>query len=311
MLTIVRPGLLTLIQDGGRWGWQHLGVPVSGPMDPFSFRLANRLVGNADHEAALEITMKGPEVGFQDGALIAIAGAHLTARLSGVEVPINTPVSVQREQVLTFGERRRGARAYLAVRGGLDVPVVLGSRSSSIQAGLPGLAGRALRAGDVVAVGGRAQRPISPDVRVDDTPHSRRPAVLRVLAGPDDARFSRQALARFFMTIYKLSVQSNRMGYRLEGSTIALRDGGQMLSEASPLGSVQVPPSGEPILLMADRQTTGGYARIATVITADLPVAGQLAPGEELRFEECSQEAALMALQWQEAFLRQVGRVAS
>jgi antagonist of KipI len=310
MLTILRPGLLTLIQDGGRWGWQHLGVPVSGPMDAFSFRLANRLVGNADNEAGLEITLKGPEIRFEEPAVVAVTGAHLTATLLGVEMPLNEPLPVSKDHVLAFGARRFGARAYLAVRGGLDVPLVLGSRAASIQAGLPGLAGRALRAGDVLPIGARARRPIFREMAVEGVPDTRRPAVLRVLPGPDERRFSRSARAGFLGATYRLSPQSNRMGYRLEGQPVDVRGAGQMVSEASPIGSVQVPPSGEPILLMADRQTTGGYARIATVITADLPIAGQLAPGEGVRFEECSQEVAIEALGRQEAFLRLVDSTA-
>jgi antagonist of KipI len=303
MLTVIKPGMLTTIQDGGRWGWQHLGVPVSGPMDPFSFGLANGLVGNDPNEAALEVTLKGPELRFDAHAVVAVTGADLSASLGGDELPVNEAVTVPAGSSIRFGERRFGARTYLAVRGGLDVQLVLGSRSASIDAGLPGLAGRRLQAGDRLPIGGRGRRPVPREIAVDLVRDRRRPAVLRVLPGPDELRFERSARDRFLESVYRIAPQSNRMGYRLEGAALQVRGAGQMLSEGTPVGSIQVPPSGDPILLMADRQTTGGYARIATVIAADLPIAGQLAPGEDLRFELCSIDDALNALRMQQAFL--------
>jgi antagonist of KipI len=278
-------------------------VPVSGPMDPFSFGLANGLVGNDPNEAALEVTLKGPELRFDARAVVAVTGADLSASLGGDELPVNEAVTVPAGGSIRFGERRFGARTYLAVRGGLDVQIVLGSRSASIDAGLPGLAGRRLQAGDRLPIGGRGRRPVPREIAVDLVRDRRRPAVLRVLPGPDELRFERAARDRFLESVYRIAPQSNRMGYRLEGAALQVHGAGQMLSEGTPVGSIQVPPSGDPILLMADRQTTGGYARIATVIAADLPIAGQLAPGEGLRFELCSIDGALNALRMQQAFL--------
>jgi antagonist of KipI len=306
-ISVRRPGLLTTVQDAGRFGLQHLGVPPSGPMDPLSFRLANLVAGNDEAEAALEVTVTGPELRFQSDAVIAICGADLSPMIDGREVPLNEAVSVARGATLEFGARRNGTRAYVAVRGGIDVPVVLGSRATSLQAQLPGLAGRALRAGDVLPIGGRVERDVEPDVEIEMTRDQTRPAVLRFVAGPDSDRFPADAIEGLASGAYRIAPQSNRMGYRLEGAPVLPVERGELLSEASPSGTIQVPPSGQPILLMADRQTSGGYPRIGTVITADLPVAGQLAPGDEIRFERCDRETAVAALRAQEAFLRLVG----
>lgn len=310
MIAVLRPGMLTTVQDGGRFGLQHLGVPPAGPMDPLSFRLANLVAGNDAYEAALEATLVGPELRFDVDATIAISGADLGARAGEAAVPLNTPVRLARGATLAFAARRHGARAYVAVRGGLDVPPVLGSRATSLQARLPGLAGRALRAGDTLAIGDRVRGGEEPDFTIETARDTTRPAVLRFLPGPDGERFDDGAMDRLTSGTYRIAPESNRMGYRLEGAAIAPRHDGHLLSEAAPLGSIQVPPSGQPILLMADRQTSGGYPRIGTVISADIPVAGQLAPGEEIRFEPCDRATALAALGAQEAFLRLVGGAA-
>jgi antagonist of KipI len=307
MITVVRAGLQTTIQDAGRAGLQHLGVPPAGPMDPWSFRLANVLVGNAPGDAALEVTLAGPELRFDAGMLIAVCGADLEASVGRSAVPLNEPFAVEPGSALAFGERRHGARAYVAVRGGIDVPAVLGSRATSLQARLPGLAGRALRAGDRLPVGDRARRGVETDVMIELGRDVTRPALLRILPGPDLDRLGPDALDRLTQATYRIAPQSNRMGYRLDGPAILPRAGGRLLSEASPLGSIQVPPGGRPILLMADRQTTGGYPRIGTVITADIPVAGQLAPGDLLRFETTDRATAVAQLRAQAAFLRLVG----
>jgi biotin-dependent carboxylase-like uncharacterized protein len=298
---------MTTVQDWGRFGFQHLGVPPSGPMDPWSFRLANLAAGNEEGQAVLEATLKGPELRFDRDAVFAIAGADLSASLEGVPVVANVPVSARAGSILAFGERRSGARAYVAVRGGIDSPIVLGSRAASLQAGLPGLAGRPVKAGDVLQIcdPGRAGR--GKDLSHIQLPPRSVPAVLRFLEGPDIDRFEPAAVSRLTASVYHIAPQSNRMGYRLEGPVIDVREAGGLLSEASPIGSIQVPPSGQPILLMADRQTTGGYPRIGTLITADLPVAGQLAPGEALRFQRCTREEALAALRRQQDLLREAG----
>jgi biotin-dependent carboxylase-like uncharacterized protein len=279
-------------------------------MDPLSFRLANLVAGNDQAEAALEVTLTGPELRFQSEAVVAICGADLSATIDGRDVPLNEAVSVAREATLKFGARRSGTRAYVAVRGGIDVPVVLGSRATSLQAWLPGVAGRPLRAGDVLPIGRRIASGVESDVVIEIDRDQTRPAVLRFIAGPDADRFPADAIDRLSSATYRIAPQSNRMGYRLEGPPIEPRERGELLSEASPTGTIQVPPSGQPILLMADRQTSGGYPRIGTVITADVPVAGQLAPGEEIRFERCDRDTAVAALGLQAALLRLAGGTA-
>ena len=298
-ITVVRPGLLTTVQDGGRWGHQHQGVPTAGPMDAFSFRLANRLAGNHDWDAGLEITLLGPELLFDDEAIVAIAGADLSA-----SVPMGQACRIARGQALRFGERKSLTRAYLAVRGGIDIPPVLGSRSTSLPSGLPGLAGRPLRAGERLAIGS-AREPRAALRRSRLTrPAPADPLPVRFLWGPDRDRFTAADADAFVSQVFRISPNSNRMGYRLEGAALNVDPhAGRMLSESTPIGSIQVPPSGQPIVLMADRQTAGGYARIGTVISADLPLAGQLAPGETLRFVPCNMAAALAALQDQERML--------
>lgn len=303
MISVLRPGMLTTIQDRGRWGWQHLGVPVAGPMDPFSFRLANLLVGNDEWAPALEITLMGPQLRVERDLVVALTGADLTASL-----PSMTPTRVPGGTVIRFGARRALTRAYLAVKGGIEATVVLGSRSASLSARLPGLAGRALRAGDVLAVG--IDHSSVPNVHASAFPDAPRTGTMvRFLWGPDRDQFSDAAAAALVNTTFTVSHESNRMGYRLLGTGIEVSGAGQVLSEGSPVGSIQVPPSGHPILLMADRQTTGGYARIGTVITADLRVAGQLGPGDEIRFQPCEREEALAALRAQEDVLEQLRAV--
>ncbi len=303
MITIVRPGMLTTIQDRGRWGYQHLGIPPAGPMDALSFRLANVLLGNDEWAPALEVTLIGPELRADRDLIVAVAGADLSA-----SIPLATPTPLAAGEVLRFGARRALTRAYVAIAGGIDVPAVLGSRASSLSARLPGLAGRPLRAGDTLKGG---QSPFSAS-KGGLSPFSAlyrgTPAALRFIWGPDRERFTDRTADAFVDAVYTLSTESNRMGYRLAGPAINIEGGGQVLSEATPMGSIQVPPSGLPILLMADRQTTGGYARIGTVISADLPAAGQLGPGDTVRFTPCTSEEARAALVAQEQFLQQLRR---
>lgn len=299
MISVLRPGMLTTVQDRGRWGWQHLGVPPAGPMDAFSFRLANVLVGNDEWTAALEITLIGPQLRAERDLTVAVTGADLTA-----SIPLLTATRVTKGTLLHFGARRALTRAYLAVKGGIDTPPVLGSRAASLSARLPGLAGRALRAGDALPVGLEKGTTL---VSHGGVPAQREQVTeLRFIWGPDHDRFGDRAAELLVSTTFTLSTDSNRMGYRLQGAALDVREGGQALSEGSPMGSIQVPPSGQPILLMADRQTTGGYARIGTVITADFHRAGQLGPGDELRFRPCDRAEALETLREQETALREM-----
>lgn len=295
-LKVLKPGLLTTVQDVGRWGFQHEGVPVAGPMDLVSHRLANLLVGNDPHAALLEITIVGPVLAFESEALFACTGAEFDLWLDGQLVSNSVVCQAQSGSVLRFGSRRVGARAYLAFAGGIDVPAVLGSRATHLVSKLGGIAGRAVRAGDRLSLG----QPWA------DTQRGRNAAwtltlpnggaSLRVMLGPQVDYFTPSAIERFCNGRYVVTTQSNRMAYRLDGPLLEHAGDADIVSDATPMGVIQVPASGQPILLMADRQTTGGYPKIGTVISADLPLAGQLAPGDWVAFRTCDPLQAIRAL---------------
>jgi antagonist of KipI len=300
-LLVIRPGMLTTIQDLGRWGYQHNGVPVAGPMDSYSHRLANQRLGNTTDAAALEITLLGPELEASAPTTCVVQGARFEATVNGQPVDASRPFIIPAGQRLRFGARQSGSRASLAVLGGFDLPMEFGSRSTSVVSGMGPFNGRPLRAGDVLPVG--PQTPATRVVNGRPMPLPESGAVLRIIRGPHDSRFTPTALERLFSARFTITPQSNRMGYRLDGPPLLHSEPADMLSDATPVGSLQVPPSGQPILLMADRQTTGGYPKIGTVITADVPVAGQLAPGHWIEFRECTRAEAIAALRNQEAAL--------
>jgi antagonist of KipI len=305
-VTVLRPGLFTTIQDRGRWGHQASGVPVSGALDLVSHRIANAVVGNEPDAATIEATLAGPELRIDADATLAVSGADLGATLDGAAIPLNRAARCRSGAVLRFGERRSGARAYVAFAGGILVPPVLDSRSTHVISGMGGVDGRALLAGDQIAIGtaaqGRSARRVGPAYQ---SRHGG--ARLRVLRGPQDDFFSEAAFDTLQCSRFVISPHSNRMGYRLDGARIPRTVDREMISDATFTGAIQVPASGNPILLMADRQTTGGYPQIATVITADLPVAAQLAPGDWLEFELCSRREALSALVAHEGSLLALG----
>ncbi len=304
-LHVVRPGLLTTVQDLGRFGSQRFGMPVSGAMDPLALRLANRLVGNPDGAAGLEATLTGPELSFEGDAVIAITGGDLSPCLDGAPVPTWTAILARDGARLTFGVRRHGARAYVAIAGGLEIPEVLGSRSTHLRSCTGGLRGRALARDDVVMIG-RAS-PTAGQRLGDQAPTAVRPdytssPTLRAVAGPQVDRFPRATFETLTSSRWVISLQSDRMGYRLEGPPLEHRESADIVSDPTPCGAVQVPASRQPILLMADRQPTGGYTKLAVVITADLPLAGQLVPGDAIRFAEVQVKDAhdVLRRQWRE-----------
>ncbi|MDP9322047.1 MAG: biotin-dependent carboxyltransferase family protein [Acidobacteriota bacterium] len=300
-LIVIRPGMLTTVQDLGRWGWQGSGVPVAGPMDAYSHRLANRLVGNTDDAAALEVTLLGPELEADAEALCAVAGARFDVTVNGDATDSSSPFVVPVGGRVRFGARRAGSRATLAVRGGLDVPKSFESRATSIISRTGPFGGRPLLPGDVLPIGTPSTEARLPAGRALSMPDGG--ACVRIIRGPHDAMFMPGAFDALVGSRFVVTAQSNRMGYRLEGPVIRHAGGADILSDATPIGSLQVPSSGQPILLMADRQTTGGYPKIGTVITADLPIAGQLAPGDWIAFVECTREEAIDALMKREAAL--------
>lgn len=301
-IEVVKPGVLSTLQDLGRVGFQRFGVPVCGAMDEWSHRIANVLVGNAEHEATLEVTLMGPSLRFTETALIAITGADLSPRIGEHAVPQRTPVLVRAGSQLDCGRRVAGMRAYLAVRSGFAVAPVMGSKSTYVRGGFGGLDGRALRKGDSLAIAaGDADRAFPrlaselhtstrPFVTFDDapdvpsTPSVDSPATLRVVAGQQWAAFTQEARQAFVDGEFRLSPQSDRMGFRFEGPKLSLREPLEMISEAVAFGTIQVPPDGKPIVLMADRQTTGGYPKIASVASVDLPILAQTMPQQGVRF---------------------------
>jgi antagonist of KipI len=303
---IVKPGLQTTIQDEGRWGLQSRGVPVAGPMDPCSYRVANALVRNDRNQAAFEIALIGPELEFEDERLVAVAGAEFALSLDGVDVPPNAAFVAGAGSRLRFGARVRGSRAYLAIAGGVAVMPVMGSRATHLVSRLGGLEGRALTAGDRLPLGETqkgsggffaALSKIYPTTFWG--PHAR----VRLLPGPQHEYFSSDALDLLQSAPYSIGKDSDRMGFRLEGPLLRHVRGADIISDATPLGALQVPGSGQPVLLMADRQTSGGYPKVATVITADIGVAGQLGPGDTISFSICTPRDAFAALIAQEQAL--------
>ena len=300
-MTIIKPGMLSSFQDLGRWGFQHLGVPVGGVMDTFSHRLANMLVGNTTDQATLEITVTGPVIQFESTTCIALTGADLSPAINGKPVAMHRPLIVQATDTLRFGERRHGARTYMALHGGADITAVLGSYSTQLRGQLGGYKGRALKAGDSIAF--RQSLRAQHARQLQDTLDSfrfRLPALpllaaesaVRVLTGPHTPMFTPASQHAFFNTPYVITAQSERMGYRLKGESLQRSDSSQIVSEATGFGTIQVPPDGNPIVLMADRQTTGGYPKIAHVATIDLPRLAQKMPGDTLFFREITLDEA-------------------
>jgi biotin-dependent carboxylase-like uncharacterized protein len=317
-IRILRAGLQTTVQDRGRWGWQSRGVPVAGPMDPRAHRMANALAGNPAGAATLEVTLDGPEVEFDDDRSVAVAGAEFGLTLDSATVPSGAAFDVTAGSRLRFGMRRVGARAYLAVSGGIDVPPVFGSRATHLSTRMGGLSGRTLATGDRLPLGAIAAprvgsrvlaRPAVSGESLVAVPD--RPARVRVLPGPQVDRFVADALQSLQSGPYVIRAESDRMAFRLDGPALVHTRGADIISDATPLGALQVPGSGQPVLLMADRQTTGGYAKIATVITADIGVAGQLAPGDSISFEVCTLREALGALIAQERALMAIEAAAA
>jgi antagonist of KipI len=274
-------------------------------MDLYSHRLANRLLGNEPMAAALEITVMGPELISDGRVTCAAAGAEIDLSVDGRSMPWNQPFEVPPGGRIRFGARRRGARLTLAVRGGFDVPATLGSRSTHLVSRMGPFAGRTLRAGDVLPVG-KAQGSGGSTGSMGSPKPLALPeggARLRVVPAVHRDRFTDDAWGLLVHARFTVTSQSNRMGYRLDGPALTHLGSADILSEAMPLGAIQVPASGQPILLLAERATTGGYATIANVISADLPIAGQLAPGEWIFFDAVTHAEALEALRAREADL--------
>lgn len=304
-ITILNPGMMTTVQDMGRFGYQQFGVSASGVMDPRSTSIANILVGNDENEAVLECTMMGPHIRFDQATCIAITGGDLGPTVDGVPVDNYRAFLVNAGQVLRFTMIKSGCRAFIAFAGGLDIPVVMGSRSTNMKAKIGGFQGRKLEKDDVIKF--RAPktdlknlgiRHISPEFR------PRAEYTLRVVLGPQDDAFTELGIKTFLSSVYTLTPEFDRMGCRLEGEVIEHVKDGNIISDGIAFGAIQVPSAGKPIIMLADRQTTGGYTKIANVITADFRILGQLKAGDKVRFEQVSIKAAQEALLAQRASMR-------
>jgi biotin-dependent carboxylase-like uncharacterized protein len=307
LIEVQTPGLFTTVQDLGREGFGPMGVSRSGAADTISLRLGNRLVANKESAPALEMTLLGGTFRFPEGAVVALTGSEFGADLDGKPVNSWTSVEVRHGQALRLGPTRSGSRCYLCVQGGIDVEHFLGSASTHVLTGLGGLDGGPLRRGDSLRIAPKTasfrNRRVAPQV----VERLSRRNVLRVTAGPQSDWFPEQSHRLFYETAYRVAEESNRLGLRLEGSPVPAHSGRQMITEGVSLGAVQVPAGGQPIILFVDQQTTGGYPKIANVVSADLHCLGQLRPRDEIRFERIGVEAARSLLREQEDLLASEG----
>ncbi len=324
-INIIQPGLLTTIQDLGRKGFQQYGVPVGGVMDEVAARLSNLLVGNSEDEAVLELTVIGPSLLFEREYLISICGADLSAEIDKRPVPLWRPVLVKKGSRLTFGRPKNGCRSYIAVAGGFDIPMIMNSRSTYVRGKIGGVEGRALKKGDLLKI--KEQRSSEARVLTDIVNRKEESAPfhsvnwmaspymsayrgknpeIRMIKGPQFSMFTPSSQDKFLTEEYKVTPQSDRMGYRLSGPALNVTTIQNMLSEAVPMGTIQVPNNGQPIVLMSDHQTIGGYPKIGYVISVDLPVLAQVMPGEHIKFKEVSVAEAQHLLLKRERAINQV-----
>jgi antagonist of KipI len=304
VIRVLEPGMFTTVQDLGREGFGAMGVSASGAADALSLRVGNRLVGNAEDAAGLEMTLTGGALQFSEDALVALTGADFAATRDGVAVEMWASCEVRAGQTLRFAGTRDGARCYLCVRGGIAVEMVMGSASTHVLSGLGGFAGRALRRGDVLEIrersGGESLPRRLSGVGLEMVCARK---TLRVTPGPQSDWFDDVARREFFAGTYRVTEEANRMGLRLEGPVVEKRTRVEMISEGVALGAIQVPESGMPIILFVEQQTTGGYPKIGNVISADFHSLGQLRPRDEVRFTLVDWEVARGLLREQEELL--------
>jgi antagonist of KipI len=302
VIRVEMPGMMTTVQDLGREGFGSIGVSASGAADPVALRIGNRLLGNAEGAAALEFTLVGGAFRFDIDTWVALTGSDFGATLDAVPIENWAVLRVCKGQVLRMQSTRSGARCYLCVSGGIDVPLVLGSASTHLLSALGGFNGRPLRKGDVLRVGPRRPPParhLNPRIAEDLAPRRR----LRVTEGLQDEWFTDASRRAFFETSYRVTEASNRMGLRLDGAKIDFRLQREMITAGVPVGAIQVPSGGQPVIVFVEQQTTGGYPVIAGVIAADLASVGQLRPRDVVEFECVSHDAARVLLLEQESLL--------
>jgi antagonist of KipI len=302
-IQVQAPGLQTTVQDLGREGFGPMGVSPSGAADAISLRIGNRLVGNAEGAAGLEMTLLGGTFVFPEGGILAVSGSDFGASLEGESVELWTSFEAHPGQTLRLGPTRSGARCYLCVRGGIEVTPFLGSASTHLLSGLGGYEGRALRRGDVLKIGeangAYRRRTVAEKALERVSPRK----ILQVTPGPQSDWFPEASRQIFYASTYRVGEESNRMGLRLEGAAIQEGAQGETTTEGVSIGAVQITTAGLPIILFVEQQTTGGYAKIANVISADLSSLGQLRPRDEIRFERVGWETARALLVKQEELL--------
>jgi len=300
---VIKPGFLTTLQDLGRPGFQRFGVSPGGAMDTLALRVANRLVGNSEGCVSLEITVQGPDLRVLHDCLVAVTGGNLSPFLESEPVSLWRSVRLNKGQNVSFGERISGARSYLSIAGGFAIPRVLGSHSTDLQSRFGGLEGRRLLRGDILFQSdpGKPPKRLGRATR-DVLNEYQDPFCLRVLEGPQAQLVSPASMQQFLTSEYVVTPASNRVGYRLQGPPISAVQS-EIISDAVPLGAIQVLPNGQPVVLMADRQTVGGYPKIATLISADIPKAAQLTIGDRVRFKTITLEEAQDLLSAQERMI--------
>ena len=306
-LVVQSPGLFTTVQDLGRPGFGPIGVSASGAADPTALRIANRLVGNAEYAPGLEMTLQGGQFLFPDGGMIALGGADFSGSIEGRPISPWMSYEVGPGQVVSCGRSQGGARCYLCVRGGIRVPMIMGSASTDVVAGLGGVEGRPLRRGDVVEIGREPATKPCRTLHPELLPLLEPREVFRVTNGPQVKWFTGESISAFYSGPYAVTSDANRMGIRLEGPALTMTTSAEMISEGVSLGCIQVPANGQPVILFVEQQTTGGYPKIANVIAADLPALGQLKPGDRIRFQRVDLREARELLYIQERWLASPG----
>lgn len=304
VLRVIDQGLSTTVQDFGRFGSQKFGVSASGAIDPWSLALANHLAGNAPDAAGLEMTMTGGDYEVMTDRLdVALVGAEMPLAIDGANAPANETHRLRRGQRIAVGAARSGLRAYLAIGGGIAVARILGSRATHLRSGVGGIEGRALHAGDEIPGAPPAVWPAALRLKRDRRPYFG--GVIRIIAGPQDNEFAPYAIDMLVAGHYRLSTQFDRMAVRVDGPALPLRDGFNIVSDGIVAGSIQVPGHGQPLILLADRQTTGGYPKIGVVTTPDLARIGQRRPHERVRFHRVPPDEAEDAyIRWASDFDR-------
>jgi antagonist of KipI len=289
---MLKPGLFTTVQDLGRYGCLKYGIPISGAMDTFSLIVANLLVANDPNDACLEITLIGPELRALTKTQIAITGGIASPKINGQSVPMGETLVVQEGDVISFGKMESGCRIYLSMRGGIDTPLVLGSRSTYVRGGLGGIGGRQLKTGDAIEAFDKPPLKTGLSMPEELVPQFTDHFTAHVVLGPQEDMFTERGVHTFLSNQYKVTPEADRMGYRLEGQTVEHKGKADIISDALLPGAVQVPKSGKPIVIMRDAQTTGGYPKIAVTISSDVSLLGQAKPNDMIEFSKVTVKEA-------------------